>query len=87
MNENQRKLREAAAQILEKRGWCQGEYQDSFGRCCLQGALLKARKDRGLFRTPIPFYEPKAVLWNDTPGRTKEEVIALLRSDATEVPS
>lgn len=65
-----------AAKLLEKKGWCQGEFENKKGEHCMLGAL-------GLRRTPEELRqflpeEEVAVTFNDTPGRTIEEVIDVL---------
>lgn len=87
-------LKDAAAYI-EKHGWCQTEYQDIQGRVCMMGAIgmvvagtpdawdthhrsgeLVAAVEACHARTGtgIPWY-------NDAPGRTKDEVLRVLRGD------
>lgn len=69
------------SQLLRERGWCQGAYQTTDGRCCLVEALIKTERtgDTGTFlrnhlRTPF------LTEWNDAPGRTADEVIAALEA-------
>lgn len=75
--------------VLRRDGWCQGSWGLEDGRTCLDGALIRADLSFQMNwamqnacdvatvggRTYI-FGE--RIVWNDTPGRTKEEVIALL---------
>lgn len=73
-----------AAELLVTKGWCQGDYSDGAGRSCALGAMSFAtRNARG--RTPL-WSELCDWLrlgagtdciptWNDTPGRSAEEVI------------
>ena len=76
-----------AADILERDGWCQGRYVDRFGRRCMAGAILSAgtgyaggdwtskeRKFADEFGWDLDWAR-----WNDTKGRTQDEVIAKLR--------
>lgn len=86
-------LREAAA-IIERDGWCQGDYRDGKKRCAV-GAIADARPpdwpDR-LFDavdSAIEAVVGTAILpdWNDAPGRTKDEVIAALLSAANQAES
>ncbi len=82
-----------ARRILENVGWCQGTYArdensvailtDDPGACqfCVMGALYFASDDsdveeeaRALLNTVV---EGSIVAYNDAPGRTKEEVLAV----------
>ncbi len=81
-----------AADLIDERGWLQGQNFDADGRCCAFWALGKAAgKQRGL----RPIYDQFAGYlharnprwrevssWNDAPGRTKEQVVAALRECA-----
>ena len=84
-----------ASDIVEN-GWCQGAASIN-GRYCTLGAISQAainvRKQYGLvndyyiganamdtLRDYLGFFE--IVIWNDTPGRTKEEVSKTLRDCA-----
>jgi hypothetical protein len=81
-------LLRAAKQELLTRGWIQGLSQNAHG-VCLQGAVL-AVGGRVFSTALLQAYQtlagclPEAegynpvVYWNDTPGRTPEEVLALL---------
>lgn len=81
-----------AADLLEKRGWCQNITEDSAGRLCLVGALRKmAPGDREYFSAraavcqELHLSEREMKLsahidWNNAPGRTAEEVITTLRN-------
>ncbi len=82
-----------AAHELRTRGWCQGVSEDRYGRVCLFGALSLAVGGNPKY---IPHdqshqFEPLmnkltsvgySIPWNDTKGRTKEEVIAALEKVA-----
>lgn len=84
-----------AADYIEQHGWCQQVLQDMDGRVCLLGALsfvasgslcsvrLVGQVGRYLKRTGLT-KRGTAVVWNDKPGRTKEEVVAVLRGAAME---
>jgi hypothetical protein len=83
----------AAADLLEEKGWTQKVAEDSQGRHCLVGALDYAARDLpGAVKTFDDALEAVqqrlpggwVVNWNDTPGRTAEQVIALLRRVAAE---
>jgi hypothetical protein len=86
----------AAAELLERDGWCQGQLWDERGRRCASGAILFS--SLGVPPTPNPDlvdsarvmlfgHCPKDVLsiphWNDSPGQTAENVIATLRRAAS----
>ena len=82
-------LRRAAA-LIERRGWCRGEFQDVEGRVCLEFALLcaqgreatEARRlveeelaGRGSAGQPL-------VAWNDHHASGELEVLDVLRAAA-----
>ncbi len=76
-----KKLRRARALIAA--GWTQGAYAIS-GCYCAQGALTKAGIGERTFRLHIdgqslhPMVSTSALIeWNDTHGRTKEDVLAM----------
>lgn len=74
-----------AADILEERGWIQGFSRTSDGYC-IMGALDAASAvtepaRNALFMLAYKIGGP-VPQWNDTPGRTKEEAIAMLRETA-----
>ena len=78
-----------AADLLEREGWCQGIAQDGWGARCLVGAIWAAYYLLGsprdtldtIFRALIPeIGRAFMVDFNDTPGRTVEEVTAALRN-------
>lgn len=85
-----------AAEVIETRGWFQGDLYangEDDGACavCAWGALIVAKKAGGdsehstmRERSAIRAVTGVAALanWNDTPGRTKDEVIAVLRAAA-----
>ena len=85
-----------AAELLEQKGWCQGTACNAAGEHCLLGAIWYARYGHDAPHGPVPSkYKWGEVFdrvapytarhpadWNDTPGRTKEEVIAALRAAA-----
>jgi pyrimidine operon attenuation protein/uracil phosphoribosyltransferase len=90
-------LLDEAAAILEHDGWCQADLHNDLGQHCAAGAITLAafRADldhRGVYeqlthdgiralevslggRVPV-------VDWNDTPGRTVQEVLDALRAAA-----
>jgi len=73
-----------ARELLEEKGWCQGTLRDEQGRLCVTGAIIVSSGGY-----PRLAYKMTDILskklgedlthWNDTFGRTKEEVIALLK--------
>lgn len=79
-----------AAAYIEEHGWCQNSLITDDGKVCAMGAIHMICGG-GLLPCPT-FYAAKERLeqctesllskWNDTPGRTKEEVIAALRAAA-----
>ncbi len=64
---------------LVRYGWCQGEYVNSDGRHCLLGATptwgFSFVRDALVEMVGSDF---RPAVWNDMPGRTEEEVLALL---------
>lgn len=75
--------------VLEEHGWCQGRFSDGKG-VCLQGALNVATKGipaKGFTKLDMAIWlsiQEKSGIsnltdFNDTGGRTKEEVINMLR--------
>jgi hypothetical protein len=79
-----------AADYIEANGWCQYKLKDEEGKVCLIGSLLAVdpsdasciRTLRALKQTLSGGYQDSMANWNDTPGRTEEEVIAFLREQA-----
>lgn len=84
-----------AADIIESHGWCQNSYTSAGGKLCLLGAVKVARGltpedaedtealvERACERVYVSLGLRRVHIWNDEPGRTKEEVIAKLRSVA-----
>ncbi len=76
-----------AADLLERRGWCQKHLVDIKGRRCIIGAMtdvwnvckhwdmsVVAQAQNKLTEIVGPVVE-----WNDAEGRTKEEVVGILR--------
>lgn len=81
---------ENAADYIEVHGWCQGNFENDDGGVCMSSALGRANSSevamsalRTLYRQPpcslgvIPF--------NDAGGRTKFEVIDVLRLTAKDL--
>ena len=85
----------AAAEVLRRDGWRQGDYvQFPNGACCATGAIRKAVYGDPWIAGYLSGRAERAVLsvvdpgghslpwWNDTPGRTADEVIAALEAAA-----
>lgn len=80
-----------AATLIEVRGWCQNYYFNSEGNLCMLGAVEQAIKANDCDFLSV-YLEIRNILfenlggfasvWNDAPGRTKEEVVAKLREVA-----
>ncbi len=90
-------LREAA-ETLELVGWCQGILTNDRGQYCAAGAIRRAvnegnYQNEGAAVTAcvsaVETLEAEVgqtiVDWNDTPGRTSDEVIAAMRYAAERV--
>lgn len=85
-SEQIKKDAKAAAEYLSKHGWCQYDEFNESGACCMNGAIIKAT---GVENAPSsPLYEvccqevgvsvgSLGAIFNDAPGRTKEEVLAI----------
>jgi hypothetical protein len=83
-----------AADLLEERGWCQGELTNDQGQHCALGAIVEVAGGESAVREHLQFYrgilpriediigEPDLLLWNDESGRTPAEVVAVLRAAA-----
>jgi hypothetical protein len=76
-------LREAA-DLIEKRGWCQHQLEDHRGRVCALGALTRvptrlvdahAKAHLALENFINQKFSLSIVEWNDCRARTKEQVI------------
>jgi hypothetical protein len=79
-----------AADVLRERGWCQHSLSDG-GRFCAEGAIREAvdgtlaktsplDRARGLLKKHLGV--KYIAVWNDDPGRTKEQVIDALETAA-----
>lgn len=76
---------ELAAAVIRERGWIQGRVRDAEGRVCLLGGLSTAGASSATFKaveTAIGAGRSIAS-WNDSPKRTKDEVLSLLEFVAT----
>jgi hypothetical protein len=85
-----RRLLLAAANYIEEHGWCQGALENINGQVCLVGALDKTKdyNDQGYYPAILAIQDiigPRFGEWNDQPGRTKEDVVNLLRQVAHNV--
>jgi len=74
----------AAADRIERVGWCQGCFSDDY-RLCAVGAIRESAPD-GVYASALHFFQTKlgvsnATEWNDDPARTKDEVVRALRGE------
>lgn len=77
-----------AANIIEQKGWCQKQAIKADGSVCISKALVDASYPNGNYNEARDLVIDKLgirdvmplTMWNDKPERTKEEVIAVLRS-------
>lgn len=83
---------EDAADHIEQKGWCQGEYEADGGAVCAVGALDYATgvSARGwLFGPAHRVFQRRLGLhienWNDAPERTAHEVIDELKLAAKDI--
>lgn len=82
---------DGAADLLITDGWCQGRAADLTGRCIenalyltgLRHGVGEAGLDALVAALDLRLGMP-ARIWNDAPGRTQGEVVALLRTCARE---
>lgn len=82
-----------AADYIEKHGWTQQTYENAEGACCFWGACNKVREAAEMnryylddqimscFRRVAPSHNCP-VAYNDAVGRTKDEVVAVMRKAA-----
>lgn len=75
-----------AADYIEEHGWCQHKLKDDEGRVCLLGAIWKVDGEGLNF---MPRVDRAAgvdagglISWNNALGRTKQEVVDVLRRAA-----
>ena len=75
-----------AASLIEQRGWCQGTGEREGALCMLRAIGVAAPSDDILVaacETLGKLLNTRfGQVWNDVPGRTKEEVVAMLRRAA-----
>ena len=69
-----------AADYIEKHGWTQGEYEREDGAVCLAGAISRVALGARVHDLDDLVPDSCVIQWQDRPGRTKDEVLALLRS-------
>lgn len=79
-----RDMLRAAADLIEKRGWCQHQLEDNRGRVCALGALTRvsgravganAKAHLALENFINQKFSLSIVEWNDCRARNKEQVI------------
>ncbi len=88
-----RQLLLEAAVLIERKGWCQKHLMDVKGRMCTIGAMTSVwdlESDWNMDVISLAQDKLTAVVgplveWNDTDGRTKAEVVEVLRYVATRV--
>ena len=75
---------EQAREVLITKGWIQHSCVDDTGRVCLIQALWDVGE--GTWMEPYEYLQQRLgevpIIWNDAPGRTVDEVIAMLREEA-----
>lgn len=77
-----------AADILQKRGWTQGESVNDKGECCVVGALMLANSNWAMYQPLKHVTNSKCIVnWNDAKNRTRQQVIDALRDAASFVMS
>ena len=72
-------IREKAAQLIEKRGWCQHRYFGDNGELCIVGALDSVGAPENVCTQIMNELNCGISSWNDRAGRTVDEVLAALR--------
>jgi hypothetical protein len=93
MSEFLAEVLDKAAEVLERDGWCQSNFENKAGERCAVGALRQASREldgiisfRIEARTALAEYLEISSLdvieWNDTRGRTAAEVIDALKHTA-----
>lgn len=78
------------AEYIKEHGWCQNRVLDEKGQVCVAGTMHLSRNnlregnnwDEAKARITKVTGEYNIVQWNNTPGRTKEEIINKLREAA-----
>lgn len=80
----------AAADLLERDGWCQKALSDGQGRRCVLQAMIDGGGSDRLYEAKIALCRylgletsfPCVSPWNNAPERTQPEVLAALRGAA-----
>jgi hypothetical protein len=82
---------ERMLEVLDERGWCQGELTNDLGQVCLAGALRVAAFEDIMQGKPLPgaysrfgcrlrgLVHSSIGTWNDAPERTEEDVRLLIK--------
>lgn len=83
-----RAILQGARDMLSTRGWCQRSFRNEQGERCLAGAIGQFARDTQGEQWPWAATNAQEVViaklgkclikWNDTDGRTKEQVLGLL---------
>lgn len=75
-----------AADLIEKRGWIQGEFRSDDGRYCAMGAIQEIdcpSQEKWIAMARVTqTLRMDLVAWNDHRSRTKEQVVTKLREVA-----
>ena len=79
------------ADVIRERGWCQGQMFNRAGNVCIIGAINVAW-DTDLISAwtvmeRLNRYTNGITRWNDAPGRTVDEVLALIEAVAMQPAS
>jgi hypothetical protein len=86
---NLRKIFLDAAYHIERVGWCQKVDEDDQGRVCIHKAIRIVASDQverlKATRRFTKLVGTHALSFNDTPGRTMEQVTAALRACARQL--
>lgn len=81
--------------VLNKRGWCQGDMEDLEGRVCLMGAFNKAApwvtrsyEVESFYLKVVHYlnerYDTSIACFNDAPGRSLEDIMMVLKEVASD---
>ena len=77
---------EQAAELIRRHGWVQRKYGTTGEGYCIIGAIIAVPKHESGYPAIEALREElggqSVMLWNDTEGRTKEEVLELLERAA-----
>lgn len=99
MTTNTKEVLLAAKALLQNVGWCQNAYTTydkqynptayclSGAVCCVDGAYFTIQDEAISCLRSMLENKPLIVNWNDQPGRTKEEVLALLDKAIAQCPN